>query len=318
MCELGRSAAAGSDEARDAASPEAAPSTKRKREAWAPPGAVAAKRLRVTVAVATEGGDSAWAAQHATTLEAALSRAVDAAAAAEADSPIGNVVQYLLEHVLATSDHPPTRAKALAMLRAAKDPAAGAPEGRASTAEAATAAAAAGQAEAEARVEEEQRDGKCTFYFIGTTYLKSVDRLPAFHDVEPGALVERTVVATDAYRGAHAGDGTLVVSHRWEAPDEPDGTGTQLRALQAHLEAHPHISQVWIDYACMCAARPRAARRPAAAAARRRSAPCHTHLALRTRASWRPPCTLGASLAGRRASGARRPRACCSSTCCAT
>ena len=43
----------------------------------------------------------------------------------------------------------------------------------------------------------------------------------------------------------HARAQVLFVSHRWEDQGSPDGTGAQLRALQAHLRANPAIEFVW-------------------------------------------------------------------------
>ena len=41
------------------------------------------------------------------------------------------------------------------------------------------------------------------------------------------------------------------MSHRWEARLKPDPDGVQLDAILAHLDAHPEVTHVWYDYACM-------------------------------------------------------------------
>ena len=60
----------------------------------------------------------------------------------------------------------------------------------------------------------------------------------------PTWLEQRTLhlehLCTGAYRRA-----ILVVSHRWEAAEEPDGNGEQALAVQGHLMAHPEIELVW-------------------------------------------------------------------------
>ena len=92
------------------------------------------------------------------------------------------------------------------------------------------------------------------YYFL--TRLAVLDckstSLPHMQQLRSEQLLKRkTVDIADAYRGAGFVKKVLFVSHRWEAPGVPDSTGTQLRAIQAHLRAHPALEFVWFDYACM-------------------------------------------------------------------
>lgn len=112
--------------------------------------------------------------------------------------------------------------------------------------------------EARAEVKRDAVEGDATFYFADAKFLRELGAdtatsLPAFHVLQSksGALVRKTLSRDGSYRAAYA-DGTyLAVSHRWEAAEEPDPSGQQLRALQAHLHAHPAISFVWCDYCCL-------------------------------------------------------------------
>jgi len=62
--------------------------------------------------------------------------------------------------------------------------------------------------------------------------------------------VTETITLQDACRRTHAAD-HLAISHRWDERDLPDPSGAQLDAIRAHLDQHPHITRVWIDYCCM-------------------------------------------------------------------
>ena len=107
---------------------------------------------------------------------------------------------------------------------------------------------------AKARVDvvQETTAGTCTFTFVAAAYLRSLpadaEPLPAFQQLreEPGTLVQRTLDAGEAYRGAYASE-LLAVSHRWERPEAPDTQGEQQRAVCAHVRAHPEIRAVWYD-----------------------------------------------------------------------
>ena len=57
-------------------------------------------------------------------------------------------------------------------------------------------------------------------------------------------LVQRTIRFVDLCAGAYRRE-YLVVSHRWEAPDQPDGLGVQALAVQEHLKQRPEIKFVW-------------------------------------------------------------------------
>ena len=102
---------------------------------------------------------------------------------------------------------------------------------------------------AEADVEEQRAAGVVRFTFVSATYLLTSEAttLPSYQELLSieGALVERTIVAADAHRGAYTG---LAVSHRWETPEAPDTEGEQTKAIREHLRAHPEITDVWYDY----------------------------------------------------------------------
>ena len=51
----------------------------------------------------------------------------------------------------------------------------------------------------------------------------------------------------EAFRGVHR-DELCAISHRWEAPETPDGLGVQMNALREHLKERPQIKYVWYDF----------------------------------------------------------------------
>eukprot|EP00971_Amphidinium_carterae_P038950 765541-Amphidinium_carterae.1 len=54
----------------------------------------------------------------------------------------------------------------------------------------------------------------------------------------------------DGYEGKYCRE-YCTVSHRWERPQEPDGEGVQLTAIQEYLKAHQEVKYIWFDYWCM-------------------------------------------------------------------
>ena len=90
---------------------------------------------------------------------------------------------------------------------------------------------------------------ECVFWFIRADALRSLTpaTLPKMQWIRaerPDWLVQLTIRFVDVCAGVYRGE-YLVVSHRWEAPDEPDGTGVQALAVQQHLRDHPEIAYVW-------------------------------------------------------------------------
>jgi hypothetical protein len=61
-------------------------------------------------------------------------------------------------------------------------------------------------------------------------------------------LTKIKIPLASAFRGGGITANILFVSHRWEAPDQPDVDGEQLKAIKEYLEAHPNIEWVWFDY----------------------------------------------------------------------
>ena len=114
------------------------------------------------------------------------------------------------------------------------------------------------QMEPDAEEEEAKREAaaedarfECSFYFVSADYLRAstLTTLPSFQELQKtdGAIVRRTLSTGAAYRGEYTAK-LLAVSHRWEHPSAPDGTGEQMRQIQAYTREHPEIEGVWYDY----------------------------------------------------------------------
>jgi hypothetical protein len=104
------------------------------------------------------------------------------------------------------------------------------------------------------RIEDDRTRRQCTFYFVTAEHVRhATSTLPQFQELwqQEGAIVEKSLEETMAYRSAYAGGEILAVSHRWEAPSQPDTEGAQWDAIRRHLQANPHIRLVWYDYWCM-------------------------------------------------------------------
>jgi hypothetical protein len=96
--------------------------------------------------------------------------------------------------------------------------------------------------------------GGCRFFFVDAERLKAFEgkTMPHYQELlrsHPGLLVPRVITFAEACAGTLTD--ILTVSHRWMAPHDPDADGTQLRATQAHLKAHPETKWVWYDAWCM-------------------------------------------------------------------
>ena len=110
-------------------------------------------------------------------------------------------------------------------------------------------------AQVQAVISAETHADECSYYFVSAAYIceSSAVALPSFSTLQKcGALIRRTLRAGVVYRGGDGGD-LLAVSHRWDAQHAPDESGAQMRAIQAHLRAHPEITAVW--YECVAATR---------------------------------------------------------------
>jgi hypothetical protein len=183
-----------------------------------------------------------YLARHGQDVAAAVQRAFTAAYSAAADDPIAFLALHLLQHELSASQRKAVLAKASLISMAVPTPR----EEREAAA-------------ARLEVEREEHARACTFHFLDAAFVRTATALPSFQDAPPGTLVRRTITSVEAYHGAWEAGDLLVVSHRWERPEAPDGTGVQLRALQAHLATHPEVRGVWFDYSCM----PQGGRTPA-------------------------------------------------------
>eukprot|EP00900_Chrysochromulina_parva_P021163 jgi/Chrpa1/3680/Chrysochromulina_OHIO_Genome00009533-RA len=97
-------------------------------------------------------------------------------------------------------------------------------------------------------------DDKPSFYFIPAEWVRAcgAKSLPRMQTLRKDGHLEKTSVPlASAFRGDAIMAHILFVSHRWEAPDQPDVGGEQLKAIKAYLEAHPDIKWVWFDYSSM-------------------------------------------------------------------
>ena len=103
-------------------------------------------------------------------------------------------------------------------------------------------------------VDGESARSECGFFFVAAEWILAQSRsVPRFQDLRTidGALVQKTLEIGRAYRSEYAEGELLAVSHRWETQTAPDTEGEQLRRIQVHLRARPHIRYVWYDYWCM-------------------------------------------------------------------
>lgn len=92
----------------------------------------------------------------------------------------------------------------------------------------------------------------CTFFFADADRLRESidDVLPSFQTLrreKPSWLHEITVTWQDICLGTKV-DEHLVISHRWETPDQPDITGVQLASIREHLKQHSQVRWVWYDF----------------------------------------------------------------------
>uniref|UniRef100_A0A6T8Z4W3 Heterokaryon incompatibility domain-containing protein n=1 Tax=Haptolina ericina TaxID=156174 RepID=A0A6T8Z4W3_9EUKA len=91
----------------------------------------------------------------------------------------------------------------------------------------------------------------CEFRFLRVETLldRSISSLPPHqNDDDLYALLYLTIAESCQHLFREK---VLVVSHRWDRPEEPDPSGTQLKALKRFLRAHTQYEYVWVDYSCM-------------------------------------------------------------------
>ena len=104
---------------------------------------------------------------------------------------------------------------------------------------------------AHALVDAETAEGECTFWFVAAAVVRNTEELtlPSFTELSQreGALVKQKISRGEAFRGVHR-DELCAISHRWEAPETPDGLGVQMKALREHLKERPQIKYVWYDF----------------------------------------------------------------------
>ena len=99
----------------------------------------------------------------------------------------------------------------------------------------------------------EFKEGKrCAFWFLRADKLRAhkgttLPKLQTLRKEHPDWLVQRTISFVEGCTGAYKAD-TLVVSHCWEEPSEPDRMGVQFETIKKHLAANHTIKWVWYDY----------------------------------------------------------------------
>ena len=100
-----------------------------------------------------------------------------------------------------------------------------------------------------ARVLEYKEGKRCSFWFVNAEKLRSFTgttppMLQELRRSHPDWLEQRTIDFADGAAGKYVRD-TLVVSHCWEDPAQPDGQGVQFATLKHHLIANTSIKWVW-------------------------------------------------------------------------
>ena len=109
----------------------------------------------------------------------------------------------------------------------------------------------------EARRGTENDAGEVSFYFVRREHVVRASRPPPrFQDLRrqhPGAI-ERLALSKEAICMHKATEtaparyaNILCVSHRWDAPRQPDESGIQFEIIKAYVEEHPAVKYVWYD-----------------------------------------------------------------------
>ena len=111
------------------------------------------------------------------------------------------------------------------------------------------------RAQAQARLTEKEKleaahhGTACEFQFMRTKNLleREGSSLPKYQDVlsDPDAMVSLYLTSIECCQHLFR-EKVLVVSHRWDSPDQPDPSGKQLQALKRQIRANPQYDYVWI------------------------------------------------------------------------
>jgi hypothetical protein len=99
------------------------------------------------------------------------------------------------------------------------------------------------------KLEAAQNGTACEFYFMRTKSLldREGSSLPRFQDVakDADAMVPLYLTSIECCQHLFR-EKVLVVSHRWDSPEQPDPSGKQLQALKKKVRANPQYDYVWI------------------------------------------------------------------------
>ena len=99
------------------------------------------------------------------------------------------------------------------------------------------------------KLEAAHRGTACEFQFMRTKNLleREGSSLPNYQDVssDPDAMVSLYLTSIECCQHLFR-EKVLVVSHRWDSPDQPDPSGKQLQALKRQIRANPQYDYVWI------------------------------------------------------------------------
>jgi len=103
-----------------------------------------------------------------------------------------------------------------------------------------------------ALLQEYQEGKRCSFWFIRAAQLRDFSgttppRMQELRRNHPDWLEQRKISFADGYAGFYVSD-TLVISHCWEDPTQPDGKGVQFAAIKKHLVDNKAIKWVWFDF----------------------------------------------------------------------
>jgi len=104
----------------------------------------------------------------------------------------------------------------------------------------------------DALVQEYKEGKRCSFWFIRAAKLRDFSgttppRMQELRRNHPDWLEQREISFADGYAGSYVSN-TLVISHRWEDPTQPDAKGVQFAAIKEHLLANAAIEWVWFDF----------------------------------------------------------------------
>ena len=94
-----------------------------------------------------------------------------------------------------------------------------------------------------------QEGSQVPFWFVKREYvLKAQGKLPCFQELREQKAIEVDFIKREDSFELKFAKKTLVVSHRWEDPEDPDPNGEQLKVVQDALTADENLERVWYDY----------------------------------------------------------------------